>query len=235
VNATDNLSSITFFMNDGFAAQPAGTPVFFTVHQQADTGTNPSTVIAYSDTIFFLPGMIPSGGAYYTVYIQGGFVQLSPGLYFIGIHETDSALTIGYSNSVFSPGAVWVHWTTIPSPPAVNGWARAEDFSLQLAYMIRANFGNGNVGMNDFQDELQFQVYPNPASDKVYIQIASDGGNSPYYQFRLFNMQGGIESEGRLLNNKMQSIDLRGKSAGIYNIVVYTSKGVVNKKITVMK
>ena len=235
VNTTDNLSSITFFMDEGFAAQPNGTPVYFTVHPQTDSTINPdgSNALAYSDTILFTPGMIPSGGAYYTVPIQGGAVQLSPGLYFIGIHETDSVLTIGYSNSIFTAYAVWVHWTTIP-PPAVNGWAPAEAFSSEVAYMIRANFGNGNVGTGNIQNDVSLSVYPNPVSDKVYVRLSANGENTTC-RYKLFDMQGRIRCEGELQQNQTHYIDLNHKASGIYNLVVYTSKGMVSKKITVVE
>jgi len=235
VNTTDNLSSITFFMDEGFAVQPNGTPVYFTVHSQTDSTINPdgSNALAYSDTILFTPGMIPSGGAYYTVPIQGGAVQLFPGLYFIGIHETDSELTIGYSNAIFTPYAVWVHWSTIP-PPAVNGWAPAEAFSSEVAYMIRANFGNGSVGLENIQNDISLFVYPNPVSEKVYVRLSGFEEKSPC-NYKLFDMQGRIKSEGELEQNKTHQIDLNNKASGIYNLVVYTSKGVVTKKITVVE
>jgi len=234
VNTIDNLSSITFFMDEGFGAQPAGTPVYFTVHAQADTGTGPdgSNVLAYSDTILFTPGMIPAGGAYYTVSIQGGFVQLSPGLYFIGIHETDSILTIGYSNSIYSPGAVWVHWNTIPSPPAVNGWAHAEDFTIVIAYMIRANFGDGNVSVNEHNAPGQLSVFPNPASEKIFLR-GHDLPAGKNYEVLVMNIFGQEVITCMWNGTSDLRIDASKLKAGIYTVCVKSEEINLSRKIAV--
>jgi hypothetical protein len=234
VNTIDNLSSITFFMDEGFGAQPAGTPVFFTVHSQADTSTGPdgSNVLAYSDTILFTPGMIPAGGAYYTVSIHGGFVQLSPGLYFIGIHETDSILTIGYSNSIYTPGAVWVHWNTIPSPPAVNGWAHAEDFTIVIAYMIRANFGDGSVSVNEANAPGQFSVFPNPATEKIFLRGHDfPAGNN--YKVNVMNIFGQEVFTCKWNGTSDLTVDVSKMPAGIYTVSVKSEEINLSRKIAV--
>jgi hypothetical protein len=235
VNVTGNLSSITFFMDDGFGAQPAGTPVYFTIHPQMDNNTPPdaNTVLATSDTILFTPGMIPASGAYYTVNIHGGLVQLQPGLYFISMHETDSILTIGYSNSIYSPGAVWAHWVSIPSPPAVNGWAKAEDFTNQIAYMIRANFGGGPTGIFNPDASVSFSVYPNPA--KKYLYLSRNNGSDKESVFvSVSNITGQEVFKGEWEDSNRYSIDVEKFTRGLYSVVLYSADTYVSKLVLVI-
>jgi hypothetical protein len=234
VNNTDLLTSITFFMGDNFGAAANGTPVYFTVHPQVNNATGPdgNTVLAVSDTIYFTPGMIPAGGAYYTVPVQGGAVQLSPGLYYIGIHETDSILTIGYSNSIYSSGAVWVHWNSIPSPPAVNGWARAEDFTLTLSYMIRANFGNGPLSIHEPAKAAALIIYPNPSKGAINLQLKNRSIRESYH-VKLFNLSGQVVYQGLWMEGDTYRIDPRNLSPGMYTVLLFSGSESIAKIITI--
>jgi len=234
VNTSDLLTSVTFFMDEGFGAAANGTPVYFTIHPQQDTATNPDgiNVLAVSDTLLFMPGMIPAGGAYYTVAIQGGGVQLSPGLYFVGIHETDSALTLGYSNEIFSRGAVWVHWNSIP-PPAVNGWARAEDFSLMFSYMIRANFGVGTINVAELENPFSFMVYPNPAGKQIYLRSGNRKAEESY-AVAIYNMQGQEVFKSKWEDKNVYRINVENLREGIYSVVVFSANNSFSKIIEIL-
>jgi len=234
VNTTDALTSITFFMGDGFGASASGTPVYFTIHPQANDSVEPieATVTAVSDTIYFTPGMIPPGGAYYTVSLQGGPVSLSPGLYYVGIHETDTILTIGYSNAIFTPGAVWVHWNSIPSPPAVNGWARAEDFTLQLAYMIRANFGPAPNGISEINGSASLAAFPNPASDVLFLKMNGNFRDKDF-DVSITNMLGQEKFNGKWDGTGVMGIDVKNYAHGIYFVSARNGDSIVTMKFIV--
>jgi len=225
VNSTDDLTSITFFMGDNFGAAVNGTPVYFTVHPQLDSLTQPdeSTVSAVSDTILFTPGMIPVGGAYYTVQVQGGSAQLTPGLYYVGIHETDSILTIGYSNAIYSPGAVWVHWNSF-------GWARAEDLTVQIAYMIRANFGTAPNGIVETPTTDVLRIFPNPSKGKIFLRFPGKPAGETF-SIKIFNALGQQKYSGEWKREEETSIDLSCISGGVYNVVVSSSQFFISKKI----
>lgn len=235
VNNTDLLTSVTFFMDDNFGAATNGTPVFLTVHPQLNNNTGPdgSTVLAVTDTILFLPGMIPSGGAYYTVPIQGGAVQLSPGLYYIGIHETDSILTIGYTNAIYTPGAVWVHWNSIPSPPAVNGWAKAEDFTLQIAYMIRANFGNGTNSINETEQDVSLSLYPNPCSGAFELTGLKEIQHA--VSIKIFNQSGKQVYAREWKSGNSVRIDPGNIEGGVYLVQAISGDSVFTKKLIIIE
>jgi hypothetical protein len=236
VNVTDDLTSITFFMGDGFGAQAAGTPVYFTVHPQVNDTTNPdgSVLIATSETLLITPGMIPSGGAYYTLPLQSGPVSLVPGLYYIGIHETDSILTIGYSNSIYSPGAVWVHWNSIPSPPAVNGWAQAEDFTVEVAYMIRANFAGNWDAVAEISNAARLSIYPNPSAEKIYIRL--DGfSETGDVTLTFANMLGQTQFTGQWNGKQVNALNVGQLNPGVYEVIVRSENISLSKKIVITR
>lgn len=236
VNVNDNLTSITFFLKDGFGAQAAGTPVYFTVHPQLDSATYPdeSIVLATSETLLVTPGMIPVGGAYYTVPLQGGPLALTPGLYFVGIHETDSILTIGYSNSIYTPGAVWVHWNSIPSPPAVNGWAHAEDFTVTVAYMIRANFASHWDAITRISNSIELNVFPNPASQIITLRMTGSSIEKNY-DVSIVNTLG-KEVFSDHWNGKCDlKVDLLPIKGGLYTVMVKSADTYISRKILVSR
>ena len=234
VNNTDQLTSITFFLDDGFGAQVSGTPVYFTVHPQQNDSVGPdgATVLATSDTLLVTPGMIPSGGAYYTLNLHGGALNLNPGLYFIGIHEVDSILTIGYSNAVYTPGAVWVHWNSIPSPPAVAGWAHAEDFTIEVAYMIRANFGYNPNGISENRANDLFSIYPNPSSGEIFLVPQGNHANE-IFKVRVFNSLGMQNYESEWNGSRVSTVDLSGFHPGIYTVMVTSNDKYFSRKVII--
>ena len=236
VNVADHITSITFFLKDGFGAQAAGTPVYLTVHPQANDSTGPdgSTILATSETLLVTPGMIPVGGAYYTLSLQGGPLAVTPGLYYIGIHETDSILTIGYSNSIYTPGAVWVHWTSIPSPPAVNGWAKAEDFTIEIAYMIRANFAGNWDAVSEVRNSTQLNVFPNPTSGKIFLGISNSSGKENY-QVVVLNSFGQEVYATKWNGLENLSIDGSSMASGIYTVLVNSDRQSLNRKIIITR
>jgi len=233
VNTSDNLTSITFFLDDGFGAQAAGTPVYFSIHTQPNDSIHPDTIpVAYSETLLVTPGMIPAGGAYYTLGLQGGPLSITPGLYYIGIHEVDSILTIGYSNSIYTPGAVWVHWLNIP-PPAFEGWAHAEDFTVEIAYIIRANFaGNWDV-ISKIKNSPVLQVFPNPARDKLYIRLDDLEVNDPLV-LTVANSLGQTEFETSWDGKQTYVLCPVNMSPGIYEVTVKSEKTFINKKVVIV-
>lgn len=235
VNA-DYLSSITFFLDEGFGASASGTPVFLTVHPQASSNTNPdgNTVLAISDTLLLFPGSIPAGGAFFTLNIQGGPLYMAPGLYFIGLHETDSILTIGFSNNLFSPGAVWVHWNSIPDPPAINGWAKAEDLTLQVAYMIRANLGNVNTSIAEPLKENRIVVYPNPANDHLYLTGLYCGQACPV-DIEIYHSSGNKVQQLRSSIGSVIQINIGNLMPGIYFLRIQSSASLFASRFALVR
>ncbi|MBL0096496.1 MAG: choice-of-anchor J domain-containing protein [Bacteroidetes bacterium] len=75
-NAT-TLTSVSFFMRDNFSPNPAGTPIYATIHAQTAGSAPNNTVLATTDSLIFLPGQIATGGEWFTLPIDGASLPLT--------------------------------------------------------------------------------------------------------------------------------------------------------------
>jgi len=77
-----------------------------------------------------------------------------------------------------------------------------------------------------FEKDVQLNVYPNPASDKIYITQNSNGAK----ELKIYNAIGEELSSTFIKPNTTQSIEFPFP-AGIYFIRLQTDKGIVSRKI----
>lgn len=223
------VRSITFFLKDTLTFSPAGTPLYFTMRPQLNDSTPPDPVaIATTDTLWVTNGMVPAGGAWYTLSFPGG-VFYSPGLYFIGFHEASDMIPMGYANTIFTPNASWVHWNSIPSPPAINGWARAYDFGFSPSYMIRLNMVIA-MGLNEQSQSNAISIYPNPASNYFTLAV-----NKPVTEIKvqIFDAHGRVVKTQTLNAQLMQHITTHNLKAGIYTVKITTDIGICYRKLII--
>nr|NQU91103.1 T9SS type A sorting domain-containing protein [Bacteroidota bacterium] len=98
------------------------------------------------------------------------------------------------------------------------------------AYYDEVCFGEGwplTVGIEDVVVTNSTQVYPNPATDVVYIK--SDFEIS---SIRVFNYAGQLVAE-EMANNNMFSFNTSQFGAGLYFFQIETSEGIITKRIVV--
>ncbi len=229
VNSAGDIVSVTFYLVDTLSFDPGGTPVYFTIHPQVNDSTAPGAAVAYTDTLILTNGMIPAGGAFYTLPVHGGALSVTPGLYFVGFHEVDYMLPMAYSLNNVRSGAVWVHWNSIPVPPAVNGWARAEDFGFEVCYLIRANFNVGS-GINTVANADDLFIYPNPSSgifNVAFGELAKQNGAL----LTVTNLLGQVVWQQQDDNSSAIKIDASAWPKGMYNLVVKCDNSIMIKKI----
>lgn len=217
VGLTDVLTSVSFFLNE-MDPNPAGSPVYVTIHPQS-IASSPGSAIGTTDSLLVMPNMIPAGGAWYTVPVSGGPLWLNAGMYYFGVHEEDSILTLETSTGIFTPGSVWVSWNSIPAPPAVNGWATADDFGFQVVYMLRPNFGTVVSGVNETQHNI-FSAYPNPANDAITLNFA----NSEARVITVFNALGEVVTEINSANT-LVNLNTSAFANGTYTVRVSGASG----------
>lgn len=233
INSTVDLTSVSFFLTDLMNPNPAGSPVYLTIHPQT-AGSNPdgTTVLGSTDTLLVTPGLIAAGGQYFTLNLSGGPITLTPGLYYVGAHEVDSLLTLGRSIGIASPGSVWVSWNSIPTPPAVNGWAVAEDFNFTLAYRLRMNL-SVFTAINENAGNGSIEVYPNPSTGIVSLRNVDLGNKA--CTLHVFNALGQDVYSSNILNFNYTTIDLSTQPAGLYFIQLKSGDSVINKSVMISR
>jgi hypothetical protein len=86
--------------------------------------------------------------------------------------------------------------------------------------------GDCSSAVNEFQvSGFRFQVFPNPAKDKLNIVLPVD---MKYYSINLINPKGQT-----ILQTKSKQIDISSVNNGMYFVNIKTEKGELNKKIII--
>ena len=231
LTAQEDLTSISFFLTDLMDPNPAGSPIYATIHSQP-TGSTPSlTILASTTTIAITPGLIATGGQWFTLPIDGPSLQLVPGQYYVGIHEVDSIVTLGTTGSIVTSGTVWVSWNTIPTPPAVNGWASADDFGFAVTYLLRMNFGTP-TGINEVNaNSTLISVYPSPATSELTITLDQSINNA---NVAIYNSLGMLVNTINNVNGNTK-VDVSAFAKGIYTVKVTSNSKEYTQCFTVIK
>jgi hypothetical protein len=83
-----------------------------------------------------------------------------------------------------------------------------------------------NTGINGSIQNNELLIYPNPANEKVIIEL----GNLSGEYLKIMNAIGQIVYAAEIKNTKIE-IDLSDFANGIYTLQVQTAKGIVLKKL----
>ncbi|MBL7705016.1 MAG: T9SS type A sorting domain-containing protein [Taibaiella sp.] len=94
----------------------------------------------------------------------------------------------------------------------------------------------GGVGVNNVDNEAQIKLYPNPTYDNVVFLEAASG--IEISNLKVFNVVG-QEVLSRDISdkrsNKHRIVFNKDLAAGVYHIKIQTNKGMVNKKLEILK
>ncbi|MEM6267962.1 MAG: T9SS type A sorting domain-containing protein [Bacteroidota bacterium] len=132
VYVTDTITTVSFFLN----GPSQGDTTFVSLHPFT---TQPGAEIARTDTLF-----VPvAGPGWYTLNFPCPQI-LTPGTYFLGVHEFDPNVTLGTTSFNYQPNTTWIIFGT-------NPWNTSESYGFPVTFLLRANFGRytpeANAGM----------------------------------------------------------------------------------------
>jgi len=89
-----------------------------------------------------------------------------------------------------------------------------------------------NITANEIENDTknQFQIYPNPAKESIYIKWDDQATENLSYQ--VLEMSGRVKIEGRFENDE-SSINIQSLSTGLYFLQLRKGSKVVSKKFLV--
>ena len=92
------------------------------------------------------------------------------------------------------------------------------------------------ASINAIESKNNFvNIYPNPASNKITINITSNRSTSTAPAYRVMNISGQVVIDGSFATNaQKQEVDLSSLAPGIYNVQINVDNSIVNKKVVVM-
>jgi len=120
-------------------------------------------------------------------------------------------------------GYIGVKYTTVSD--TLYGWIRVNCPNPNDCYIKDYSFVGGGLGINDFK-ESNIIVFPNPASDKIYIALASNIKT----EILLLDVYG-----KKVKSTQQKEMDVRDLQEGIYFVQVKTANGIIVKKMVVQR
>jgi hypothetical protein len=218
---TEDILSVTFQLLDGDGVL-AGTTTFASVWDMV--GGVPNSVIAQSDVVNIL-----AGDNTYTADITGGPFTLAPGQYVVTIEENLTNITVATTTTIHTLGTTWVNWPTNP-----NGtWSNNEDFGFNVSYVIRPNFQDDTLGIeNNIIENFTIGLFPNPASNVVTI---SNPNQVNLLEARIIDVTGRVIKTIDLSSNldSERTLDVSSLSPANYFVTIKSSQGEVTKQLII--
>ncbi len=81
-------------------------------------------------------------------------------------------------------------------------------------------------------DNNSLRVYPNPATDKINIDLGT--GNKGLLNYEIYNLAGGrVASENSHANSSHATISVNDLAGGTYILSVISDKQIINRKIVI--
>lgn len=92
--------------------------------------------------------------------------------------------------------------------------------------MLRPIFGDVNLSGNTENQQFEYKLYPNPASDALYVKIPASADNVDY---QIIDLTGRIDLTG-YINKFQNSVDISNLISGMYVILLKTQNSVKTYK-----
>jgi hypothetical protein len=180
--------------------------------------SQPDAIIASSD-VYIISGN-DTDGVVLTLPFNNGPVFLSPGLYFLGVNQyvTDSNITLATSPFNFRPVSAYFYFEGGTWTPVEDNGGGANPFLI--CYVLRLNMHNYTLSAGEIRN-ADLSVYPNPATDQLFISLKSAGEK---FDVELFDLVGNKILESQASNSERTTLNVAGIAPGIY-LLRTTSNG----------
>lgn len=216
--SSDTLTSITVGLNDS--------PGLVSTCVYSFNAGVPGTLLAVTDTMDFTGS--PSGVGLFDFNFTTPVI-LPGDTFLICVQEIDSNVRVLTSPSKFTLGTTWVNWAS-----SSLGWANNEDYSFNVSYILRANFGHRSMttGLNRNLDNM-VSIYPNPSNGMV--NLVGLFGNDAATVVTVLNTLGEVvyTTTYGSASQLSQQLNLSHLPAGVYNIKVTHGDASTVEKVTI--
>ncbi len=166
-----SITSVSFFLGSN---APLIEPVVGDVLDVSlyDFTTAPQNVLSTTASLT-VPTATPS---WYTLTFPSP-VALTPGTYFLGVNEgTPNNVVLGTHPFNYQPNTGWVIF-------GANPWAPSEAYGFEVAYLLRANFGDASATISNFN-------LASP-SDGSFVDVSGSGANTVTFDWQDASVSGG--------------------------------------------
>jgi hypothetical protein len=129
---------------------------------------------------------------------------------------------------------------TAPAPPqlisAVHQYNNGIDEALNVRLVVNNTCGTDTAmrmvptGIDDLTGHYDIKIYPNPASEKLYISAL----NVEVDEVQIFDVQGKLLLKSGVDGNKI-TVDISGLSSGLYMVRITSSTEIYTRMVQVVK
>lgn len=226
LNVTDTLRALDIFFDPFIDGNLVKTSVF-RMYVWQNNGGQPGVVLRKDSSM--KPIYLDHGYNKIPRYFFTSPMILGPGTYFVGMQQiTNQPLYVGFDRNVNHNSALFYD--------TGSGWTQS---AIKGSLMIHPVFGESTralVGIKEQEaskpKEGFIKVYPNPASDKLFIS-ASELNMKDHYTIELYSMLGVKLSEVKVENTTTE-IDLNDYASGIYFVTLKQNNSTIaNQKFII--
>jgi predicted secreted hydrolase len=151
--------------------------------------------------------------------------------YSIDEKETYITLITGLSEPLY-------FWEEPEIPAGSLCWFRITAYSIDsilINTIISANASEYDPNLTPLDKDLnenakEFQLYPNPAEDIIYLELSK---RHPYSSYRIFDIYGRTLMNQKIIATKKIQIDLKNYSRGIYFIGLKSGEELIINKFLI--
>lgn len=172
-------------------------------------GETPETLVYQKDSLS--PVYSPGLNYFRTYTINDTDLVLQPGNFFVGwMQLSNYRMNVGFDRNLTANENMFYNILG-------GGWLQSQ---LPGAWMIRPVFSSDTLPPDVFSIEenevmSEFNVFPNPASDEVYIVAMNETGNSNNYFVNIFNSTGSMVKQ---VSSLPRSVSISELAPGFYFI-----------------
>lgn len=201
----DTLRGVRFYFNPQLddVSQKLFTLMVWTGNE------TPETVIYQNDSLS--PAYSPGLNYFRTYTINDTILELQAGNFFVGWMQTENyRMNVGFDRNLNANENMFYNILG-------GGWLQSQ---LPGAWMIRPVFSSDTLPPDVFSIEensvmSEFTIFPNPASDEVYIVAMNETGNSNDYFVNIFNSTGSVVKQ---VSSLPRSVNISELAPGFYFI-----------------
>ncbi|NNC82450.1 MAG: T9SS type A sorting domain-containing protein [Flavobacteriales bacterium] len=136
------------------------------------------------------------------------------------VGDTEAAIGLAYREDSSDPWSIYTWYTLQAGSDNGNGQIKVD--SLIAGEYAFANI-ELNVGLSEWEDETLFEIFPNPATDRLHLRTELTG----QFDLSIIDMSGKVHfREKRMIDRGQESIlDVSGLSAGAYSLEFRSGNG----------
>lgn len=217
----DKISSVTFHLNSPTLGDSVSVDIYDFLSGQ------PNSIIAGTNKYYFTAA--DTAGVTLTLPLAGGHYFIAPGTYFVGVNEFGNNVSLATTSFNFTPASAWVIF-------GANAWAPIEDYGFFKTFSLRLNLeGTAYTGISEANVSGSFNVYPNPASSNITVELAKKATNA--VTVKLFNAMGGLVYSGNMNPSQAErfTLDVSSYPAGMYYLQLNSGKSGEIRKVAITK